>query len=173
MKHIKIIIFLLLYYPLGCSYVSDYTEGLITKRASFSINAEYKTEPDRVLLTWSETDLSEDFAGIEIYRTSRANDEYSSYEMIAYKWNNINGNYESLNNGSTKQYIDDLTHQAITGVYFYRVGFIQWDHSKEDRQEAEKGYTGANPDYTDFDQNTYHAKTHINKISGYAKVHIP
>ncbi len=173
MKYIKIIIFLLLCSPSGCSYVSDYTEGLITKRASFSINAEYKTDPNKVVLTWSETDLSEDFAGIEIYRSSRANDEYSSYEMITYKWNNEIGNYESLNNGSTKQYIDDLTHQSITGVYFYRVGFIHWDDSKEDRQEADSVYTGANHDYTDFDKNTYHAKTHINKVSGYAKVCIP
>lgn len=173
MNHIiKTTIFLLLLYSLaGCSYVSDTVEGLITERASFSINAEYKTGPDRVVISWAETDLSADFAGIEIYRSSHANDEYATYEMIAYRWDNpqLNG---AGNTPINPKSFNDTPPLPTTGVYFYRVGFVQWDDSKEDRQ-AGSGYTGANPGYTDFDQNTYNNKTSIDKVSGYAKVYIP
>jgi hypothetical protein len=43
MKYIKslTVILLLLYSLTGCSYVSDYVEGQITNRASFSVQAEY------------------------------------------------------------------------------------------------------------------------------------
>lgn len=182
MKHIKTIIFLLLLYSLtGCSYVSDYTEGLITKRASFSINAEYKTGPNRVVITWSETDLSDDFAGIEIYRSSHANDEYAPYKMIAYRWSDVDGKHGLLNYGSTKQYTDDLSDLNLDplledyegGIYFYRIGFIQWDNSKEDRQVEGSGYTTPNLEYTDFDESTYNSKTSLSKVSGYSKVSIP
>lgn len=169
MKYIKSIaaILLLLYSLTGCSYVSDYVEGRITTRASFSINAEY--DGTDVVLSWDETDWSGDFAGIEIYRSSYANDEYAPYEMIAYRWDNGSGNYELLNNPSVKQYTDNLTPRPVTGVYFYRVGFVHWDDSLEDRT-AGNGYSGSNPDYT---QTTYHSKTSIRKVSGYAKVIIP
>lgn len=170
MKYIKsiTIILLLLYSLTGCSYVSDYVEGRITTRASFSINAEYNSGTGNVDITWSETDWSDDFAGIEIYRSSYENDEYAPYEMIAYKWNN-----DDLHNGSNypinPKNFNDTAPPADPGVYFYRVGFVHWDDSLEDRT-AGNGYSGSNPDYT---QTTYHSKTSIRKVSGYAKVIIP
>lgn len=114
MKYIKSItvVLLLLYSLTGCSYVSDYVEGQITNRASFSINAEYKTGPSRVVLTWSETDSSDDFAGIEIYRSKKADDEYSPYGII----------------DSSSSHISTSTdYSPPPGTYFYRVGFIHWD----------------------------------------------
>jgi len=151
MKYIKSItvILLLLYSLTGCSYVSDYVEGRITNRASFSINAEIIG--DDVVLSWSETDWSGDFAGIEIYRSKYANDEYAPYGII----------------GSSTIYISTYTDDTPPppGTYFYRVGFIHWDDSPDDRT-PENGYTGTPA--ADYDH-----KTHISKISGYAKVYIP
>ena len=171
MKYIKAItgILLLLYTLTGCSYVSDYVEGQITNRASFSINAEYNSGTGNVDISWSETDSSEDFAGIEIYRSSYADDEYAPYDMIAYKWNN-----DQLHNGSNypinPKNFSDTTPPAAPGIYFYRVGFIHWDDSLEDREEPGSGYSGTDPVY---DSDTYHSKTSIETVSGYAKVYIP
>jgi hypothetical protein len=140
MKYIKSIsIILFLFYSLtGCSYVSDYVEGQITNRASFSINAEYRTGPDRVVLTWTETDTSDDCAGIEIYRSKYANDEYAPYEII------------SKESSVTNSYSDTA---FISGVSFYRVGFIHYDDKDESMD--------------------YNSATHISKVSGYAKVVAP
>ncbi len=113
MKYIKQRLIILLFYLLtGCSYVSDYVEGEITNRASFSITAEYNSGTGDVDLSWSETDSSESFAGIEIYRSKYANDEYAPYGII----------------GSSSSYIDAFTDiNPPSGTYFYRVGFIHWD----------------------------------------------
>ena len=113
MKYIKQRLIILLFYLLtGCSYVSDYVEGEITNRASFSITAEYNSGTGDVDLSWSETDTSESFAGIEIYRSKYANDEYAPYGII----------------GSSSSYIDTFTDNSPpSGIYFYRVGFIHWD----------------------------------------------
>jgi hypothetical protein len=154
MKYIKSItvILLLLYSLTGCSYVSDYVEGQITNRASFSIDAEISG--NNVILSWSETDYSDDFIGVEIYRSEYENDEYAPYIMIQ----KISGNPKSYTDSGAVTILD-------SGVYFYRVGFIHWDDPLED-QTAENGYTGnATTDYND--------KTHISKVSGYAKVYIP
>ena len=113
MKYIKTILIILLFYSLtGCSYVSDYIEGEITNRASFSITAEYNSGTGEVDLSWTETDSSDSFAGIEIYRSKYANDEYAPYGII----------------GSSLSYIDTFTDTTPpSGTYFYRVGFIHWD----------------------------------------------
>jgi len=180
MKYIKSItvILLLLYSLTGCSYVSDYVEGQITNRASFSIDAEYNSGTGNVDIIWSETDFSDDFAGIEIYRSSYKNDEYAPYEMIAYKWDNAQLHVGSnptnpktfTDNLSDLNLVDPLSDNYEGGVYFYRVGFVHWDDSSEDRTPA-NGYTGlADPVY---DNDTYHSKTSIEKVSGYAKVYIP
>lgn len=179
MKYIKSItvILLLLYSLTGCSYVSDYIEGQITTRASFSIKAEYRTGPNRVVITWDETDWSDDFAGIEIYRSSEKNNEYVLYEMIAYKWNNAQLRDGSNYPTNPKTFTDDLSDLDLNpispnyagGIYFYRVSFIHWDDSLEDRT-LENDYSGINPVY---DSDTYDNKTSISKVSGYAKVNIP
>lgn len=151
----------------GCSYVSDYVEGEITNRASFSIEAEQSGSS--VIITWKETDSSSDFAGIEIYRTRKANDEYAGYVLVANRFNgSLSGN---LSNGSTTSCtvngpsLDGATVPAGTsGIYFYRVGLIHWDESEDDRT-AENGYTGD----TETDYNNC---TDIDEVSGSARVEI-
>jgi hypothetical protein len=170
MKYIKslTVILLLLYSLTGCSYVSDYVEGQITNRASFSVQAEY--DGTNVVLIRDETDYSDDFAGIEIYRSSNPNNEYALYEMIAYKWNNIQLRDGSNYPTNPKTFTDDLSDLDLDpispnyagGVYFYRVSFIHWDDSLKDREEAGSGYSGTNPVY---DSDTYDNKTSIGKVS--------
>jgi len=154
MRYIKLIIiaaFLSTMFT-GCSYVSDMAEGAITERASFSVTANYNSTTHVVNLSWDKTDSSNDFAGIEIYVTSKPNDEYASYELVASKdFNNIN-----LESPTTTSYTYTLTAFTIptfsTGTYFYRVGIINWD---------------------DEDSSDYNTETNIDAISGYAKVVIP
>jgi hypothetical protein len=169
MKQIKLImiILLLLFTFNGCSYISDMIEGKITDRASFSIEAQQVG--NNVVITWSETDLSSDFAGIEIYRTREANDEYSGYVTAADRFSGaISGD---LNSGTTttctvnKPINDGATvNTPPGGVYFYRVGFIHWDKPVGERT-PENGYTG-----TESVDYNYH--TDINEISGTARVEI-
>lgn len=156
MKFIKlmILITLLNLTSAGCSYVSDMVEGEITTRASFSIKA--RQVGDDVVITWDETDTSSDFAGIEIYRTVKPDDEFSGYETIADRWED-----SSLSSGTTGSY----THSNPSkGLYFYRVGFISWDES-EDERTSENGYTGV--EYTD-----YNSQTDIDEVSGSVMVNI-
>jgi hypothetical protein len=141
----------------GCSYVSDYVEGAITDRASFSVKAEY--DGSNVILKWDETDSSDNFAGIEIYRTSKANDEYSRYELVASRYENnnlINGN---LDTGSTVKYTDQFP--PSNGIYFYRVGIIHIEDDDDD-----------NP-YDASYEPEYNQYTNLNAISGYGRVEIP
>jgi len=151
MKYNKLIILaaLLQFAFTGCSYVSDYVEGKITKRASFSIDV--KQIGNDVVISWTETDTSSDFAGIEIYRTVSASDENSGYETIADRFDT-----PDLSDGTTKSY----TYSNFTaGTYLFRVGFIHWDDPVDERT-ADNGYTGD----TYYD---YNRKTAIDEISGY------
>ncbi len=168
MKYIKLIIFIsLLFISAGCSYVSDMVEGEITDRASFSIQAQQVG--NNIVITWSETDLSSDFAGIEIYRTREPNDEYSGYVTAADRFSGaVSGN---LNSGTTitctvnKPFYDGATvNTPPGGIYFYRVGFIHWDKPAGERT-SENGYTGS--ESVDYN---YH--TDIDEISGSARVEI-
>lgn len=158
MKSIKLIIFisLLLLAFTGCSYVSDIVEGAITDRASFSITAF--NNGSNVIISWSRTDLSapDGFAGIEIYRTRYANDEYSGYITIADRWDT-----GSLASGTTTVYSAPL---PPPGVYFYRVGFIHWDKPQAERVPPE--YTGSDT------ESDYNSHTDINAISGSARVDV-
>lgn len=174
MKYIKLILFaaLIQFTFTGCSYVSDMVEGAITKRASFSVVA-YQSGSE-VVITWDETDLSTDFAGIEIYRTRESNDEYSGYVTVADRFNPpISGD---LSNGSTTTCRVDVpasdggpTTGGTTGVFFYRVGIIHWDEAEVDRTSA-NGYiepwNGASI------QTNYDSHTDIDEISGSARVEI-
>lgn len=151
----------------GCSYVTDSIEGAITNRASFSADAVYSG--GSVTITWDEADFDSDFAGIEIYRTSEPNDEYSNYMLVASQYQIWNGSgYTSTSTPElgyyyTTSYTD--TSSLSSGIYFYRVGIIYWDDPSDERT-PENGYTGITA--TD-----YNGKTHIEKISGYAQVVIP
>jgi len=169
MKYIRTIIYvtLLQFILTGCSYVSDMVEGAITDRASFSIQAQQVGND--VVITWSETDLSTDFAGIEIYRTRKVNDEYSGYVTVRDRWDA--GYTVLLNTGTTtsctvpKPSLDGATTPPGTsGIYFYRVGFIQWDEPVGERT-IDNGYTGS-------ESVDYNNHTDIDAISGSARVEI-
>ncbi len=64
----------------ACSYAMDYVERIITTRASFSVDAEY--DGTNIIISWDESGGS-NFAGYEIYMTTRPNDEYSDYQVVA------------------------------------------------------------------------------------------
>lgn len=165
MKYIKLILSasLLQFIFTGCSYVSDMVEGAITDRASFSIQAQQVGS--NVVITWSKTDLSTDFAGIEIYRTRKANDEYSGYITIADRDDDA-----SLASGVTVSYTH-LNANSTKGVYFYRVGIIHWDES-QDKRTNENGYFPEYPDAGWDGTTNYNNHTDIDAISGSARVEI-
>jgi hypothetical protein len=171
MKYLKLIIITAIINSsfIGCSYVSDMVEGAITKRASFSVKAEYIASSNEVRLTWDKTDSSGNFAGIEVYRTSQANDEYADYELVASR-----ETASSLGNGNTTSYSET---NPPSGIFFYRIGFIHWDESLEKRTQ-ENGYNPPydpnNPTDTSWDsKSNYDRNTDIDAISGYGNVNIP
>jgi len=166
MKYLKFIILAISLSTLftGCSYLSDMAEGELTTRSSFSAEATYSG--GTVTITWDETDSSEDFAGIEIYRTNKPNREFADYELVASQYKDypaIPANSgRSLSNGLNTTYTvpDDVPYSVLSGeTYFYRVAFIHWDNSDDDVV-----YVG---------ESDYYSYTHIDEISGYAKVIIP
>lgn len=150
----------------GCSYVSDMVEGAITNRASFS--AEAYQSGSAVIISWDETDNSSDFIGIEIYRTKRANDEFSGYVTVADRF--IPPNSGDLTDGNTTTCTVDIPSAdgalpaGTTGVYFYRIAFIHWDDPADERT-ADNGYSGTFS--TDYDSHTS-----IDSVSGSAMVDI-
>lgn len=157
-------ILIIIFSNTGCSYISDMVESIITDRASFSVSAEYSG--GNVILTWDETDYSDNFAGIEIYRTSEPNDEFCSYTRIASRYTN-----GTLEYGSTTNFIDYSP--PASGIYFYRIGLIHWDEDK-DHRTLKHGYWPEYPDSGwDDESPNYNNNTDINAISGYAMVVIP
>ncbi len=147
----------------GCSYTMDFIESAITARSSFSIEAEYDAMSNTVSIRWDENPGLSDFAGYEIYVTR---DEYDDYDLLASRFENESGGgedgtYKNLDSSSTRDY--SYTPPPGPGVYFYRVGIIEWD---EDDDELENLYGALyfnNPA-------AYNAETSINKISGYRMV---
>ncbi len=160
MKYIKLIIlatFLSTMFT-GCSYVSDYVEGKISDRASFAVEAEYIQVDDDVALSWDETDSSDNFAGIEIYRTSRPNDEYSEYELVASRYNTSLVVVGDLTTSIKKCIVES---PGSTGTYFYRVAII---HIEDDDDDVPYN-PGIESEYNDY--------TDIHAVSGYGEVYIP
>ncbi|HSV96590.1 MAG TPA: hypothetical protein VLM75_06610 [Spirochaetota bacterium] len=144
----------------GCSYTMDYIEGAITARSSFSIEAEYSGGV--VTIRWDEGPGVSSFAGFEIYMTR---DEYDDYDLLASRFENESGfgedgTYKNLDSSSTRDY--SYTPPA-PGIYFYRVGIIEWDDD-DDKMVDRYG-----SDYFD-DPVAYNAETSIKKISGYRMV---
>lgn len=167
MKYIKLIILAISLSTLftGCSYVSDMAEAAITTRASFDADAVYDPATKTVTISWDHTDSGDSFAGIEIYRTSEPNREFSDYELVASRHETtlLNGT-NNLDDGSTTSCNVDApnkTDSTIHGIFFYRVGFISIEQDDNDVY-----YHPSNP----FEYNQY---TSIDEISGYAKVVIP
>jgi hypothetical protein len=149
----------------GCSYVMDAIEGAINERAAFSISASYDGFSN-VTVRWDEKGDSGTFAGFEVYRTSRADDEYADYELVASYY------YPAyLEIGlSDSSYTYDVT--GLHGIYFYRIGIIAWDEDKE--SDRVDNYTGGSSWNVEPNRETnYNSHTEIDKISGYAQVEIP
>jgi hypothetical protein len=167
MKYIKLIILALFLSTMftGCSYVSDTVEGRLTDRASFTATAVYNGSS--VNLTWDNTDFSDNFAGIEIYRTFKKNDEYSQYDLVASKYY---GSGSGLNSGNTINFTDSslttyhnptpASNPESKGVYFYRVAFYHWDQDTDEREYS-------------TDESNYYIHTDIDEVSGNARVVIP
>ncbi len=158
----------------ACSYMMDAIEGAITDRASFSINAVYNAGTNTISITWNESG-STNFAGFEVYMTDTPDDEYAGYVVIGADQDLSSDLYfrdtSTLGSETCNSYTVESTEVNYirsllgSGVYFFRVGIMEWDQNEDDRN-TENGYTGTpSTDYlhhTEFDQ-----------ISGYAKVTIP
>ncbi len=146
----------------GCSYTMDYIESAITARSSFSIEAEFDSMANTVSIRWDESPGLSDFAGFEIYF---ARDEYDDYDLLASRFETESGgsgggNYKNLDSSSTRDY--SYTPPA-PGIYFYRVGIIEWDEDDDELQEQYGAFYFDSPA-------AYNAETSINKISGYRMV---
>lgn len=170
----------------GCSYIMDSIEGQLTDRASFSIEASYDPVLDRVTIKWDEHGSGDDFAGYEIYITEEPNDEYVGYELAASYYETHDyialaiGDLKSSSTGSCTLDVSALLGAAGygPGIYFFRVGLIDWDESDEDDRvddyycgvdwNSEASTWGA---YTCREAN-YYSNTDIASISGYAMAEI-
>ncbi len=161
----------------GCSYVMDYVEGRLTDRAAFSIEATYDAGAKEVTVTWDEYGSGDDFAGYEIYITEEPDDEYAGYELAASMYEQPNPDI-TLASGDLSGYLTDTCVLDVSGlatiapgIYFFRVGIINWDEDdEEDRQDDYIGGPSWN-DPSNRDDN-YMIHTDISEISGYAKVEI-
>jgi len=156
---------------LSCSYGMDALEGLITKRASFSIEAEYSG--GFVTVTWDESPSTSCFAGNEIYMTTEPDNEYSNYVVIAAPYALDSGivfppNVPFIENLA----LSNLGFHSIavnvssvpTGIYYFRVGQVFY--------EEEKLPDGSKQCYTDGQFN-YEDHATLDAVSGYRGVAIP
>lgn len=155
----------------GCSYIMDFAERSISRKASFSLEASYNPFARTVTLTWDSTDSDGDFAGYEVYITEAPDDEYAGYVLRASRFSrNID-----LDHSGTDSYVDDVSpaggYPVSHGIYFYRVGIIYWDDS-EDERTSKKGYD-VPWDAPGNIENNYNGRTEIEEISGYAMVTVP
>ncbi|MCX8122743.1 MAG: hypothetical protein N3F66_01095 [Spirochaetes bacterium] len=152
---------------IACSYTADYIEGALTNRASFSISARYESGTG-VIVEWTTNPNEDSFAGYEIYMTKEANNEFSDMIVVGACYS-IGSSYfqtdSTLDSSSTSQF----THTALppSGIYFYRVGVIDWDERDYDGD----GKDDKKPLFPN--QTLYESYTHIAKISGSAMVVIP
>ncbi len=78
-KRYYVYILFFVFININCSYVSDFMEGELTKRASFSIKADYDPTTHILRVSWSD---NSPFA-YEIYALKEMNDEYADYRVIA------------------------------------------------------------------------------------------
>ncbi|MEJ5362743.1 MAG: hypothetical protein WHV26_11840 [Spirochaetota bacterium] len=152
----------------ACSYMADYIEGEITNRASFSISARYQAGTG-VIVEWNANPDDESFAGYEIYMTEEPNNEFADYIVVGACYSISSSSYfqvdGNLDNPSETQFIH--TSLPSSGIYFYRVGVINWD---------ERDYDGDGNDDkkpSSPNQSLYESYTNIDEISGSAMVEIP
>ncbi|MFW6368820.1 MAG: hypothetical protein ACOCZ9_03690, partial [Spirochaetota bacterium] len=89
------------------------------------------------ILDWGNPGGSGDFAGYEIYRTSKRNDEFSDYELVAFRYGPSFQSHPDLESISTNTFTDEYT--PTSGTYFYRVGVVVWPED-EDERDGERDY---------------------------------
>ncbi len=153
---------------IACSYMADYIESELTNRASFSITARYEGGTG-VIVEWDTNPNQDSFAGYEIYMTEEANNEFADMIVVGARFNIGSSPYFNEDNqlkySSTSQFI----HNQIppSGIYFYRVGVIEWDERDYDGD----GKNEKKPDSPSI--GLYQSYTTIAEISGSAMVEIP
>lgn len=152
----------------GCSYIADYTEGAITNRASFSISAYYDSVNSRVVVLWDANPDNDSFAGYEIYMTEEADNEYADMIVVGACYDISNSLYfiqdSGLDSPSSSVFYHLSGNLPLPGIYFYRVGVIEWD---------EQDYDGDGEDDKAPDTPSkllYESNTNIAHISGSAMV---
>lgn len=155
---------------IACSYTADYIEGALTNRASFSISAHYEAGTG-VVVEWNANPDNDSFAGYEIYMTEEPNNEFADYIVVGACYSISSSTYfkydSNLQYTWTSQFTHDNTHIPSSGIYFYRVGVIEWD---------ERDYDGDGKDDkkpSSPNESLYESYTNIAEISGSAMVEIP
>lgn len=151
----------------ACSYVADYIEGEITNRASFSISAHYEAGTG-IIVEWDTNPDNDSFAGYEIYMTEEPNNEFAEYIVVGACYDIGSSFFQEvpdLQNSSTSQFIH--TNLPPPGIYFYRVGVIEWDE-RDYNNDGEDEKKPSSPD-----KSLYELYTNIADISGSAMVEIP
>jgi hypothetical protein len=120
----------------NCSYVVDKIESGITKRSSFSIQGSYNN--GLVTISWDNNETgsnSEAFAGYEIYATEQPDNEFVGYTVIIASYDlGQDINERQFRNNLTTTISFDPDALNLNGVYFFRLGIIEWDKkTKEER----------------------------------------
>jgi len=153
----------------ACSYVADYIEGEFTNRASFSINVYYQ-DGTGVIVQWDVNPASNSFAGYEIYMTKEPNNEFADMIVVGAPYD-IGSSYfitnVSLEHISTQSFTHNTSSLPPSGIYFYRVGVIEWDERDYDGD----GKDDSKPNLPSV--SLYESYTSIAEISGSAIVTIP
>lgn len=174
---IKYYLYILLFILINvkCSYVSDFLEGELTKRASFSIKADYDQAAQILHVSWSD---NSPFA-YEIYASEEMNDEYADYMVIAAPadiGDVIVDN--SLLYSETEKWSCPVTFSNVNGPaaddpnliipvnggrLFIRVGHIDSTYDEED-EDGHPIPIDRKEEYLDYDT--------LSEISGYKMVEI-
>ncbi|NMB63974.1 MAG: hypothetical protein GYA16_03805, partial [Spirochaetes bacterium] len=143
---------------------------VITNRSSFSISARYEAGTG-VIVEWDANPDNDSFAGYEIYMTKEANNEFAEYIVVG-ACNDISTSPyfqidTNLDNPSTSRFVHQTVNLPSPGIYFYRVGVIEWDE-RDYNNDGEDEKKPSSPD-----ELLYELYTNIADISGSAMVEIP
>ncbi len=186
--------FLIVSLCINCSYVVDSIEAGITERSSFSINGDFSS--GLVTISWEKGRVGygdEAFAGYEIYITEQPDNEFVGYTALIAPYDL--GEDIEVEKNLRKTGIDTISFDPEAfgkrGVYFFRVGIIQWDKTtKKERAGTDDDkpettgwrpldlthyfyeYDESNYDENDDNQWFYVNKTSLTKISGSLMVDI-
>jgi len=153
----------------ACSYAADYIEGAMTNRASFSISARYESGTG-VIVEWNYDPDNESFAGYEIYMTEEPDNEFADMIIVGAGYNISSASCfqeeDNLKIASTTSFVHLISKLPSSGIYFYRVGVVNW---------KKRDYDGDGKDDNSPSvptQSLYESYTEIDAISGSAIVEI-